>query len=652
MQRKLGIGAFPILALASSCSLVYDLSPDQCGKNSDCAQFGDYRCEEGLCVPNVPASGGSSGTDASGGTAGNDAGTSGTSGTTSGKGGMSGSGGKGGAGKGGSGAGTGGSSGEGGDAGDTGSGGTAGSSAGKGGSSGSGGTQPMPECESHDECFELNGETEPWACVDGECQALTTEDCPLVLPQYDFTYENLRSSDEAIIIGAFADLAQGANTPVIQNFDLAFEEIALDVGGIPAASSTRQIITVVCNSSFERQTDLLVAVDHLIEDLQVPAILATLDTRDQQYVWEERARDAEVFLMVPIESDDNMVNLMDDGLVHHMLSGPHDLADSYQPLIDMAITHLQNNDTLGPDGGPYEDARIALVRATDDRFLDDLGVDFRDRVRWNGNKTAAENEPNAFVSVGARSEPAQNDQSAVADALLALNPHIVVGATDDEMTASVDGTFKSIIELIEERWDNDVARQSQPRPLYILSPFNYGGARNTIFSKFNNAEHEYLRQRMLGIAWPATLDLPAYQQYRQAYLEKYPGGVNYNRENIYDAAYFLAYGMVAAGPSIRGETIASGMVRLTSGTNEYNVGKADLANGFAVLSTSLSTDIDLIGSNGKPDWDAGGGRHNPASVWCIDNASLYVGDVLTYDEQSQLLTGTVPASCFTFPAPP
>ncbi|HEY3497568.1 MAG TPA: hypothetical protein VGK73_22880 [Polyangiaceae bacterium] len=655
MRGKLGIGAIaPILGLVSSCSLVYDLSPDQCGKNSDCDSFGqNYRCEEGLCVYFGPSSGGSSGTDGTGGTG--DTGGTESTGATSGSstGGSSGSGGKSAnGGKGGSNtAGKGGSSGRGGEGGsgdEPSTGGTAGTGAtgGKGGSSGSGGTPP--ECETHDDCFELNGEDEPWACIDDQCQALTTEDCPLVLPSYYFDYENLRSSD-AIIVGAFARLDQGGSTPVIENFDLAFEEIALEAGGIPASGDTRQVVAVLCNSYYEQQTDLLVAVDHLIETLKVPAILATLDTRDQQYVWEERARDAGVFLMVPIESDDRMVNLMDDGRVHHMLSGPHDLAITYQPLIDMTISHLQNNGTLGPSGGPFEDARISLVRARDDRFLNDLGVDFRDRVRWNGNLTSGENETNGdFVTVGTDSEPPQrDDQSLAVDTILSIDPHIVVGATDSEMTASVNGGFQSIIELIEERWDDDPARQTQPRPFYILSPFNYGGARNTLLAKY-----PAVRQRLLGIAWPATLDLPAYTQYKQAYLEKYPGGINYNRENIYDAAYFLTYGLVAAGPTIRGQSIADGMIRLTTGSVEYNVGRSDLADGFTFLSTSLNNEIDLIGSNGKPDWDAGGGRHNPASVWCIDSGSLYVGDVLTYDEQSQMLTGTFPPTCFTYPVAP
>jgi hypothetical protein len=649
LQPKLRFsGLTPLLVLASSCSLVYDLSPDQCGKTADCEHFGaNFICEEGICKDRSPATGGSAGDTGSGGS-GNDTGSGGDgatsgaagSGNRGGTGGKAGSGGKGGSGN---------DTGSGGSGNDTGSGGN-GNDTGTGGSSGEGGMPPMSECDTHDECFELKNDGLPYACVTGQCVNLLTDECPYVLPLYDTTYQNLRSDDDAIVIGAFARLDVGGGNAVIENFDLALEQIAVEVGGIPAGGDHRQIVTVLCGSYYDTQTELIDVVDHLVEDLKVPAILATLDTRDQQYVFEQRTRAADVFMMVPIESDDNMVDLQDDGLVYHMLSGPHDLAVTYQPLIDRTIGHLQSVGVLGPSA-PYEEARIALIRATDDRFLDDLGIDFRDTVRWNG-RSAEENEaavPVAFKSVGSFSEPPTFDQSDYVDAILEIRPHIVVGATDSEMTASAsDGSYKSIIELIEERWAGVAG--TQPRPFYILSPFAYGGPRTTLLTKYPD-----VRTRLLGIGWPATPELQAYQDYVEAYQEKHPSGTNYNLENFFDAAYFLVYGMAAAGPQIRGETIAEGMIRITTGTTEYNVGRADLNNAFNFLSSSLSAKVDLIGANGKPDWNAGGARHNPASVWCIqdqNNQWRYLGDVLTYNDQTLLLEGSVPSTCFVFQDPP
>src|SRR5687767_7437073 len=57
-QLCLLLGSAPLLG----CSLIYDLSPDQCGTNADCDGFGsNYRCEEGMCVSGSGGSGGSAG---------------------------------------------------------------------------------------------------------------------------------------------------------------------------------------------------------------------------------------------------------------------------------------------------------------------------------------------------------------------------------------------------------------------------------------------------------------------------------------------------------------------------------------------------------------------------------------------------------------
>src|SRR5688572_18643702 len=94
-RRTLRLGVIsPILVLASSCSLVYDLSPDQCGKNDDCAHFGTgYTCDEGICVDHSPpptgGTSGDAGTGGSGATSG-DAGASKGGSSSGGKGGTSG----------------------------------------------------------------------------------------------------------------------------------------------------------------------------------------------------------------------------------------------------------------------------------------------------------------------------------------------------------------------------------------------------------------------------------------------------------------------------------------------------------------------------------------------------------------------------------
>lgn len=621
---RLRLGAAAAILLASSCSLVYDLSPDQCGKTSECAKFGpSFTCDEGVCVNHATNTGGRSSGGAGGsanrGGSGNTSGTSGDTGGTSGD--------------------TGGTSG---DTGGTVSTGGAPEEGGAPPMGGEGGMPPMDECATHDDCFQLHGDGEPLACIQGECKALYGETCELILPFDEIlSYDALRSTN-AIIIGAFARIDDTTSTPTTQNYDLALSQINSE-GGLPGANGThRKVVAVVCKSPYNNsaQVDLLKPVDHLIGNLKVPAILAALDPADQQYVFEQRARAADVFMMVPAESDDTVVDIADNGLIYHMLAGPESLAVTYQPLLDMTVTHLQHLGNLGA-GPDYDDVRVALVTATDNRFSADLGRDFETTIEWNG-KSAAENTPGAFVSVATKSQVDKFDQGPVADAVLKLAPHIVVGVTSGQMGGS-------IISLIEQQWDDDPDRMAQGHPFYILSPLDYQGPRNALLQAF-----PLVQKRLLGLVWPATIGTPAYNAYKSAYLQAYPGGKNFDQENFFDATYFLLYGMAAAGPQIYGESIAKGMTRITSSSGTpYDVGAAKVSEAFSFLAAGSSTRINLTGANGRPNWTTGGGRQNAASVWCIDNTAqhLYVPDVLSYDESSGMLTGTVPEQCFTFPAP-
>src|SRR6187399_2647138 len=95
MRRRLASRSFPFLPLlllmGPSCSLVYDLSPDQCGTSADCAHFGsNLVCEQGICKsdPNAPQGGTGGKGDGGTGGGGEMGGTGGTSGTVGGDAGM------------------------------------------------------------------------------------------------------------------------------------------------------------------------------------------------------------------------------------------------------------------------------------------------------------------------------------------------------------------------------------------------------------------------------------------------------------------------------------------------------------------------------------------------------------------------------------
>jgi hypothetical protein len=625
--RSFGL-AGSLLLLASSCSLLYDLSPDQCGTNADCAHFGaGYRCEAGICKGS-----GVVGTGGSGGTA-----TGGRPTTSGGSGAMTNTGGgstiEGGASTGGTepgNGGTGGTSPTGGRPTTTGgSGPTI-----EGGAGGEGGTPFVPECSTHKDCFDKNGSLDPQACVDGLCVNLKSDECPVLLPLSDTNYEALTSTD-AIILGAFSYIPSSLVGNYTRNYDLAVTEFNEEAGGLFVGGKRRKIAMVVCNWTYDMQSDFLKPTEHLVNELKVPAVLGPVLADDQQYVFEEKGSEAGVFFMSPGYSHDSLATLQDGGLVWNMLSGGSALSVSYTPLLDLAVTHLRHQTTAN-HLGETDDVRVAVITATDERFLRELSDSVKAQIKFNG-KTAAENETDGnFKAIATTSyyKDPNFSQVAVRDAMLAFKPHIIIGMTGDEM-------FTKIIPLIETDWSTSVP--DQPPPFYMLSPFHYQNAQLTAFLNSNGAT----RTRLIGVNWPAAADQTVYNAYQGRFNEKY-GSLARGLENYYDSAYYLLYATAAAGQLISGDRIAQGMLRITSGATQYSVGPNDMNMALQVLQNGTGK-FTLIGAGGPPTWDTNGSRNDPGSVWCINSAKQCVPDVMRYDTTNKTLSGTPP--CFTFPAP-
>lgn len=605
-SRAIGLlGA--VLWIGAACSVLYDLSPDQCERSSECASFGSgYTCEAGICK--APPGGGSSG-----------------------KGGASG--------------------------------------AGPGGNGGDGGAiepecrdhaeceelhgaddphtcqdgkcVPLPsECEKHQDCFDLHGDLEPIACVEGRCQLLKSNQCPVVIPTVRSALNESLQSYEAIVLGAYAFVPATSLVGIqTRNYELVVNDFFREINGI--GSPRRRAVVVVCNYQVEHQTDLLASAGHLIDDLKVPAILGGLPAADLQYVFDEKGQSGDVFFLAPNYADDTLVNYEDDGLIWHMLSGAEMLGRSYPPLLDLSVTHLLNNGALA-DG---EDLRVALVTATDERFLNDLGTSIFQNIRFNG-KTAAQNaagDPPAFVPVATTSiyTDDQADQTQTINAILELKPHVVIAATANEM-------FRTIIPEVERRWPE--AADSQARPFYLLSPFLY----NTGSDLRTLLGNSTVRRRMVGINWPSAEDRTLYDTYQSRFNQAYPdvAGQSEGRENFYDAAYYLLYALAAARDRTSGGSIRDAMGRLVSGDpvrDSYSIGVGVSAT-LATLSPPAKR-IHLIGAMGPPKWDVNSGsREDFGSVFCVGADGRERVDVLRYDEETEELVGAFPSTCFPFPA--
>jgi len=652
------LGWVPLfLVFGSGCSLVYDLSPDQCGTNSDCDHFGpNLSCDSGICVCKssactAPTSGGTGGKGGSssggtGGTTGGTVSTGGDAGMAPETGGTAAVGGSSGGSSGGSTGGTGAKGGKGGTGGTTG-----GTGGGTSGDAGMAGTEQAPQCATNGDCYTLH-QTEfklnPFACVSGQCVPLMTEECPIVLPISEKgTWGSLLSKDP-ILLGGFGYINHpGLYSSATRNYDLALDEMNTSTNGVYAGSSARhKMVMVVCDAHVPAPGNEGIPANHLINELGIKGIVSELDSDDQQTVFEDFGQPNDVFFMVPPYTDNALINLDDDGLVWQMLSGAEQLSVTFQPLIDMTETHLRNLKAI-PAG--TNNMKVALVIGQDQRFLTEMGNYITQNVTFNGAK-ASENGTATFQSFGVTSyytNPTEDYTQTVQD-LIAFAPHVIIGATADEAATS-------IIPLIESGWD--AATSGAPRPFYILSPLDYNI--NAMASLIKNTDTSTsnlgvpLFQRVIGINWPAAADQTIYDAYQSRFFTKYGYRAPYY-DNYYDSAYYLLYGVAASSQPVRGASIRDGLVRATTtGSTEYEVGPDDALS--AVNALKNNGKIKVIGAMGPPNWDTKGSRDDPGTVWCVKQvADYYEGDQYRYNRTSMQLEGTTwySACNYHFPADP
>jgi hypothetical protein len=610
---SLAVGAISLfLLLGSSCSVFYKLNSDQCSSNGDCtALFGQgHTCELGICKCKSASCMSGAGSGGKGGSSAGDAGAST-------EGGMSPTGGTG----------------------DTG---------------GSGGGPVVAECAVHKDCFTLypdDSEENPRACVDGTCVPLMTPECPAVLPISDNGSWNLLKSTNAIILGAFSPLSGTSINTYGRNYDLAVTELSKTTQGVYAGSTKRrQIVVVLCDTRFPTQDGLLPPAKHLMEELKVPAVVNTLLLQDQKYVWENVARDNGVFMMMPVYSNQALIDEQDNGLIWHMLSGAKALSVSYQPLLDKTVQHLK---TLGALGAS-EDLKVSHIKATDEAFLQDTADFVEENVQFNGQSASANLSAGLYQPVDITSvykAPADPQTKAI-NAILDFGPHVVIGSTVSEM-------LQYIIPGVESGWA--AQHPTQKRPFYLLGALTYndGGMSALINSTPSVSGQKPLYQRILGIGWPAAVDQSVYEAYQGRWTSAYSNRED-GYENFYDAMYYLLYGVATTHPPITGKSIAVGMSRITaSGTKipKVEVGPGeDMLTYVDKLSNETSSKIELIGAGGPPNWDPYGGRNDPGSVWCVNVVGGFKPDQLRYDADSSTLQpsdGTLTNSeiaCFPFPA--
>ncbi len=581
------------------CSILRDLSVDQCKSDGDCGTFGDYYCgEENVCVPRMVNTSGS-GNGGSASSAGNA---------------------------------------------------TVEPEAGRAGE-----PTVVVECRTNKDCIDAH-EGEPYICREDACVPLTVEEhCPYVVAGTEENpTEYLTKPGKPIIFGAYVpiDAAKPEGHPYTLIYRFALEEFMQGtLGGV--GTPARPFVMVLCQST---KPNLQESVAHLLDTVQVPAILATLPSADLATVFNEvSARPRKVFLLGPFEADSSLTALEDGGRLWHMLGPVTDLVPTYVPLFTLAESYVRQQIKAPADRD--KPLKVTIVN-TDLTYSLDLANALPSKVSVNGHLLNAKENKDYYQRIQIKAlgkDPV--DTSGVVNALQAPgSADIVVSLGGAEF---IEPALKEI----------QASRTASNSPFYILSPRNTFDSRLSSTSYYvgmnGNNGMTFVDKVTAGVNYASVEDSSLYDKFLSDIQAKYQGQTGLeSRENMYDAAYFMLYSLAAAtfasADDFDGDDVVNGMKALINGKTPATVGLGDEGDMIINVLTTLRTGgkVRLEGTLGPPDFNPlTGARNSPGSVWCVSKPGAtptVEHDVLRLDsEMPTQLKLSAAKFCYPnfFPAP-
>jgi hypothetical protein len=202
----------------------------------------------------------------------------------------------------------------------------------------------------------------------------------------------------------------------------------------------------------------------------------------------------------------------------------------------------------------------------------------------------------------------------------------------------------------------DVARPA--RPFYLTSPYQAGlpELHDAVLTSTqqnkacNGSPCPNLTHRLLGINFESARDQTVVGSYRARFHQF--SNLDDFFENFYDAAWYMFYGIAAAGDvQLTGDAISRGMgrlIRMDSG-RPFAVGPSAVPDAlYALGNLSSANGIELDGAMGPPDFDpATGARRTLGSAYCLTSTGTFVWDVMRYEATPApaSMTTAPPSSC-------
>lgn len=482
------------------------------------------------------------------------------------------------------------------------------------------------ECETNADCVRpAAGAAYRCRPSDHTCVPLYSDECPLVYGPSEHP--------RAIYFGAFATLNPVApqKHTILWAHELARQELSGDnLGGLPGPDGSRPLVMIACNND-EGMAEP--ALEHLIEQVEVPAVIATLKPGDLRRGFEaHRARD--VFYLSPVAVTKTLIKADDADLIWNLLGEPSDLAPAYAELTRLSESYLRKSPAVA-DGAPL---RAALI-TTKDAFDSELANSVRQVLEVNGVDLATNLEDDNYRDYTLDSV---EELEEVSREVIAFRPHLIISAASELVTMP-----GGLLQQIEMSWgDISIPGDTMQRPFYLLSPYNAGDLGNVekLINGFIDSGFETdPQQRFVGLSIANAENLTLQNGYANRLRSDFPDAYT-DSANYYDAVYFLAYAMFASSDrgALTGPGIANGMRRLLSGEQRFDVGPLPINDVLDALETENST-IELGSTLGPPGFEPDTGvRSVDGAVFCFKKEGATATrriDVLRYDRASGAYRG-------------
>ncbi len=459
----------------------------------------------------------------------------------------------------------------------------------------------------------------PAVCVkpEGRCAPLLSEDCHTITGDY--------SNNRAIILGSlFSTIgAQAAtNIPRQQAAALAIEQINM-VGGVPAGESSadaRPLVLVSCDES----TNLVRAAEHLVKDLQVPAIVGPNTSQDTLDVSAKVTVPGGTVVITPTAVASTITSLSDKDLTWLMV--PSDVQRA--PLMISQIGALE---TQLKDAREVSTIKLGIVFRNDA-----LGVGTRTSLNelvLNGKGlTDPVNLGNHLEIDGYSATATELEQQALVTKYLTFAPDIIV------LAGTAEAVTKVMVPL-EAQW------VGERRPYYLL--IDSTKVPELLTAVTNNDD---LRSRVRGTGitpGPSGKDTPteAYNGFKIDYDVRYAGSTSTisGMGPAHDAAYAIGLALAATKDQpVSGASVAAGLRKLAGGPTKLTTLGTNLLAAFQKLSANAG--ITAIGSFGVLDWDTNGAvKGGTLEMWCIGGTTAkpaYQSSGLLFDIMSAQQSGT------------